>query len=267
MIIRGARKKTNFTVIANDVLRDRRLSYRARGLLVCILSRPDDWRTSADSLAREGREGRAAVLTALKELEDAGYLVRTRVQDGQGLWRTHSTVYDEPQNIDATEVQFPNVGLPNFGFRTSIQELDTKKLDVAPEAFENFWIAYPRKVAKKDAQKAWVQVMKQPDAPSVEVIMAAVERYKVAQKDRNFIAYPATWLRAGRWADEQENNYDGQHERERAVSPNVAQAQSFAAAYFHTRRSLDDLKNDIQHRDQEFQDAALAFFERMKAGK
>jgi hypothetical protein len=46
----------------------------------------------------------------------------------------------------------------------------------------------------------------------------------------------------------------------------VAQAQAFAAAYFHTRRTLDDLKNDIQHRNQEYRDAAVAFFERMKAG-
>jgi hypothetical protein len=263
MIIRGQRKTKNFTVIANDVLRDDRLSYRARGLLACILSRPDNWRTSADSLAREGKEGRAAILTALKELEDAGYLVRTRVQDKSGLWRTHSTVYDEPRNI--TEVQFPNVGSPNFGFRTSIEELDTKKLDVAPD-FEKFWNAYPRKIAKRDAQKAWMQVMRADDAPMLEQVLIAIERYKQAQKDRNYIAYPATWLRAGRWADETETDYAGSTDGERVLPPNVAQAQSFAAAYFHTRRSLDDLKSDIAHREPEYQEAAIAWFEQMKAG-
>lgn len=266
MIIRGARRRINFTIIGNEVLRDKRLSYRARGLLACVLSRPDDWRTSADSLAREGLEGRAAILTALKELETAGYLVRTRVQDKHGLWRTFSTVFDEPQTEASTEVQFPNVGSPNFGKRTSIEELDTKKLDVAPEAFETFWMAYPRKVAKRDAQKAWDQIMRTVDAPTVEVVMLAVEQYKQTQKDRNFIAYPATWLRAGRWADEQETKYADSNDREREVSPNVAQAQSFAAAYFHTRRTIDDLRNDISHRDQEYQEAATKEFERLKAG-
>jgi hypothetical protein len=263
MIIRGERKTTNFTIIGNDVLRDDRLSYRARGLLACILSRPDNWRTSADSLAREGKEGRAAILTALKELEDAGYLVRTRVQDRAGLWRTHSTVYDEPRNI--TEVQFPNVGSPNFGFRTSIEELDKKKLDVAPD-FQKFWIAYPRKVAKRDAQKAWAQVMRGDDAPTLDEVLSAVERYKQTQKDRNFIAYPATWLRDGRWADETVSDYAGGTDGEREASPNVVQAQSFASAMVHTRRSLDELKEAVAHRDSEYQEAAIRFFQQMKAG-
>ena len=86
MIRRAPRPAGNFTVIRNEVLRDTRLSYRSRGVLAAILSRPDNWRTSALQLSREGAEGRDAVLTALNELETFGYLARGKYALMMGLW-------------------------------------------------------------------------------------------------------------------------------------------------------------------------------------
>lgn len=98
------RHETHFTILPNALLRDTRLSLRARGLLVELLSRPDDWQTSADAMARTARrdrgragEGRDAMRGAFAELETARYIVRTRSQNASGEWTTELVVYDIPQ--------------------------------------------------------------------------------------------------------------------------------------------------------------------------
>jgi hypothetical protein len=96
-IQRTARPQSNFTILSNEVLRDNRLSFRARGILVSVLSRPDNWRTSADSLANESLEGRGAILTALKELEVLGYLERNKYQNELGHWVSDSLIFDKPK--------------------------------------------------------------------------------------------------------------------------------------------------------------------------
>lgn len=70
--------------------------------------------------------------------------------------------------------------------------------------FAQFWECWPRKQAKKDAQKAWAKLAPSEDLASR--IIAAVELRKHTidwiKDDGQFIPYPATWLRGERWADE-----------------------------------------------------------------
>jgi hypothetical protein len=84
-------------MIQNAALEDERLSYKARGLLAYLLSRPPGWTTSADRLAKDSpKEGRDAVLSGLKELEVIGYLHRETKSGGRGKWTHNQTVLDVP---------------------------------------------------------------------------------------------------------------------------------------------------------------------------
>jgi hypothetical protein len=104
--IRRSKLTENFTILPNELLRDDRLTYCARGILAELLSRPSGWETNADALSDRARrhrgdvvgEGRRALRMAFKELETAGYMVRRKEKEGNGRFTTVLEVYDTPQN-------------------------------------------------------------------------------------------------------------------------------------------------------------------------
>ncbi|MEV7419112.1 helix-turn-helix domain-containing protein [Streptomyces sp. NPDC089919] len=93
-------RRRAFTVLGNDVLRDRRLSFTARGILCYLLSLPDgaheDARTLADKNPGLGRRG---VAKALDELVALGYYLRRTTRDPEtGQVRTDTSVSDTPHS-------------------------------------------------------------------------------------------------------------------------------------------------------------------------
>ena len=71
------------------------------------------------------------------------------------------------------------------------------------DAFEQFWQAYPKKVGKDAAQKAFAR--RKPDKPTIEAMLAAVSAQAASEQWRRdggqFVPNPATWLNQGRWKD------------------------------------------------------------------
>lgn len=102
-VIRIAKRTSAFTVVSSSAVNDERLSYRARGVLVWLLDKPDNWSVKSSAIAVRGTEGRDAVRSALGELEAAGYLVWEKHQNEKGFWTTESVVYELPLDIDGPQ--------------------------------------------------------------------------------------------------------------------------------------------------------------------
>lgn len=103
-----------FTTLGNEVLRDNRLSFCARGVLAHLLSQPDGKRDDIRTLTERTPEGRERVASAMRELERFGYLKRTKSRTPRGRIYTELDVFDAPQGPPSSQVS-PNAGFPASG--------------------------------------------------------------------------------------------------------------------------------------------------------
>jgi hypothetical protein len=89
-------KNKNYTTINNTVLNDTRLTWKAKGLAAFLLSKPDDWKIVREHLIKQADDGETAVRSALQELEECGYLTRTRHQNEEGKFEWEQVLHESP---------------------------------------------------------------------------------------------------------------------------------------------------------------------------
>lgn len=91
-------KNRDFTVIANSVFKDRRLSAKAKGILVEMLSLPENWDYTLKGLTALFSDGIDSIRQGIKELEENGYIVRERKRDARGrLGGMEYVIYETPE--------------------------------------------------------------------------------------------------------------------------------------------------------------------------
>ena len=117
MAVFRVERNTGYTVMSNHHLRNKELSLKAKGLLSQMLSLPEDWDYTLAGLSHINREKIDAIREAVKELEKAGYIVRSRERDEKGRLRgADYVIYEQPQPREpeaATSVgQPPILDLP-----------------------------------------------------------------------------------------------------------------------------------------------------------
>lgn len=89
-----------------------------------------------------------------------------------------------------------NLTLPNSTLLNSTSE--------SKDWFSIFWEAYPKKIGKGSAEKAWAKLK-----PDLAVVLSAIEEQKKSKQwsenDGKYIPHPTTWLNQKRWEDEVAN--------------------------------------------------------------
>lgn len=72
----------NFTQIPNDLLRDPELSFKAKGLICCLLSNQDGWTSHMSQLEKlSDKDGETSIRSGMSELEEQGYMLRMVYRD------------------------------------------------------------------------------------------------------------------------------------------------------------------------------------------
>lgn len=127
MIIRVSKEDNRFAQIDNRPLHDNALSWKAKGMLAYLLSKPDNWKVRVTDLIRQSADGEASVRAGLKELQEAGYLIVKQERGEDGRWLpTEYTVFEYPPHSDNPNADNPNAEKDHSSY-TDSTDTDVEK--------------------------------------------------------------------------------------------------------------------------------------------
>ena len=114
MAVFRVERNAGYTVMSNHHLRNKNLTLKAKGLLSQMLSLPEDWDFTLAGLSYINREKIDAIREAIRELEKAGYIVRSRERDEKGRLRgADYVIYEQPQQPTSDLPTLENPTLDN----------------------------------------------------------------------------------------------------------------------------------------------------------
>lgn len=101
--IRRGRKQNRFTTIDNEPLEKDTLSWKAKGILTYLMSKPEDWEVKLWQLKQASKDGRDSTEAGLRELIEHGYIKRTRLKDAKGRFCGYDYVVSDIAIFDPEE--------------------------------------------------------------------------------------------------------------------------------------------------------------------
>ncbi|MBF0101657.1 MAG: hypothetical protein HQK77_12190 [Desulfobacterales bacterium] len=109
-------KNKNFSVISNIHLNDKNLSWKAKGLLTFLLSKPDNWQISIKNLMKASTDRYEATMSGLNELIEFGYITRQQLKDESGKFSKIEYIVIESPNYKQVNNNIVLENVPKSGF-------------------------------------------------------------------------------------------------------------------------------------------------------
>jgi|GEM_PF-2537969 hypothetical protein len=192
---------SGFTIVSNkSVAQNNALSFRARGLLLYLLSLPDDWVFNMCAVTGSSpRERREAVASARRELERNGHVRIIRTRSGGMLTGTDWVVSESAGALKGAEKEDRKEG--------------------AETKFEKFWEAYGQVGSRAIARKAHAKALKKIGEP--ELLEKAQLYRESCRRNGVYQKHAATWLLNECWEDDcgnQRSSREAPNEREEMMS-------------------------------------------------
>ena len=250
MAVFRVKKDKNYTTMSQYHFKDKRLSWKAKGILSTMLSLPEKWDYSIAGLCALSSDGNGTTQTALKELESLGYLERRKIRIKGKIVDWEYIIYEKPQNSPLTDfpqlekphvekphVEKPHVEKPHVENppQYNIKELSIKELSIKEYSneFAKLWAQYPRKEGKAQAEKSYIAARKA--GTTFEEVEAGVKAYanqvKSMGTEQRYIKHGSTWFNQKGWLDEYKTAVDEKSERSFDLDEAVRKATASGAKY------------------------------------
>lgn len=165
-------KNKNYTTMSNYHFLDRTLSWKAKGILSNMLSLSENWDYSMAGLAALASDGTSATRSALKELEEHGYLIRRPVRESGRIVDWEYLIFENPemskQFRDNPQTEKPVVENQHVGNDTQLntKESNTKKSNTKEkkerknDSFDQIIKAYTSDEKTIELLQEWLKVRK-----------------------------------------------------------------------------------------------------------
>lgn len=181
-------KNKNYTCMSNYHFKDRRLSYKAKGLLSLALSLPPDWDYTIKGLATLSADGVDSVRNGIKELEKFGYVVINRIRDERGVFRSAEYIFYEKPILAEPILENSILDKPTQDNPTQLNTkiLNKKELNIysSSEPVHNY-ADIEIQIKQNIEYDYWIRRgMKEKIESYIKIIVKGIIDSKIAEHDR-----------------------------------------------------------------------------------